>query len=285
MSFIRNKFSGFSGFGRFSKFSRSYCKDYKDYKDYKHNKNNTFQYVSDLHVDVAKNKNLKIIPNSNVLIVAGDIGNPFHDGFKTFLQSMSKQFEKVIFVAGNHDFDSGSIFDKNKYDMCKPQIYEICNELDNVIFLDNDVHIHKGIVFAGTTLWTQIPLKNNTISEETICQHNDKHKESVKFIKSTCNKFKLNPVVIISHYVPTFQLIEDKYKRKNNIELWRWTTDLENDIMKKYPQISTWICGHSHSVKSKKIKYSTHSVNCLLNAHGYPKENDSDIILTKTFKV
>ena len=63
-----------------------------------------------------------------------------------------------------------------------------------------------------------------------------------------------------------------------------WATDLEL-LMKNNPQICTWVCGHTHSVKSVNIEHNTHSTLCLLNAHGYHSKNKSNIAQIKTFNV
>ena len=37
-----------------------------------------------------------------ILVLAGDIGNPFKDGMKDFLKYCSKNYKHVMIVAGNH---------------------------------------------------------------------------------------------------------------------------------------------------------------------------------------
>lgn len=244
---------------------------------------NTFQYVSDLHVDVRNGKELKVLPSTDVLLIAGDIGNPFDKTFEIFLSGVSQQFKKVIVVAGNHDLHDGCVFDQLKYNACEPQISKICNQFSNIYYLNNKVHVHENVVIAGTPLWTHLSPKINRIDHHIIQTHNDKHAESVNFIKSTCEKFKRYKIVVISHYVPTFRLIEEKYI-KGDIVNSMWTTNLEY-LMENNPQICTWVCGHSHSVKSVTINHNSHSTLCVLNAHGYSKENNTNVCVTKTFDV
>jgi len=73
---------------------------------------NPIQYISDihlelLHIEEIKSRINKIIPVCPTLILAGDIGNPFHQGYKLFIQEMNNKFEKVFLVSGNHEYYGG----------------------------------------------------------------------------------------------------------------------------------------------------------------------------------
>lgn len=249
-----------------------------------------FQYISDIHVD---SRFCAItIPNikkkCETLLIAGDVGNPFHENFYIFMKKMANKFSKVIFVAGNHEYDSGCLFDKYKYDIHKEQLNKIFKQLPNVFFLDNDIHtIDSNIIIAGTTLWSNPMLHNQTNSKHFNNKHNltidkyethiKKHFECVNFIKQTCKEFNDKQIIMLSHYVPTFKLIENKYLVKGQPNGW-FATDLEHLIKKP---IDAWICGHSHSVITKRIN----KVYCGLNAHGYNKENKSNMITNMMFSL
>ena len=69
------------------------------------------QYLSDLHLELMSTHKFsklceKIIPKCDILVLAGDIGDPLHhnDRYKFFLHSMSKKFKKVFLVSGNHEY-------------------------------------------------------------------------------------------------------------------------------------------------------------------------------------
>lgn len=243
----------------------------------KYKTNGKFQYVSDIHFEY--NEKIKIIPDSENLIIAGDLGNPFNKGFFKFFSYVSPMFKKIIFVAGNHDLHESCVYNDFLYNYCKNQINDVCRQFDNVYFLDNDYHIHNNdIVIIGTPLWTHLS-SNLKLSKKEYELHNKKHFESVKFIEDICKKYENKKIIVVSHYVPTLRLIEGKYKLNGDVNS-KWVTNLEN-VMSKYSNINAWICGHTHSVQSIKINCLTHSVNCMINAHGYNSENS--VILTKTF--
>jgi Calcineurin-like phosphoesterase len=66
-----------------------------------------FQYVSDLHLEVGQQySSYQIPPCAPYLILAGDIGRivPDYDGLSAFLAIQCQNFEKVLYVLGNHEF-------------------------------------------------------------------------------------------------------------------------------------------------------------------------------------
>ena len=260
------------------------------------NKKNQFQYLSDVHVDTRINclKHLDVIPKCGTLLIAGDIGSPFHENFDIFIGRMSRRFNKVIFVAGNHEYESGCLFDQNNYIIGLAQIKKICKSFPNVFFLDNDVHIHdSNTIIAGTTLWTNpnIPFNmrcnikinkchSNTNKIEAVDAydtHVKKHNECLDFINNACKKFYDKNVIVLSHYVPTFKLIEKKFLSQQGLGNGWFATNLDH-LMKK--PIRAWICGHSHS----DIETNINDVFCGINAYGYKNDN-SKMITTKTFSL
>jgi hypothetical protein len=249
----------------------------------------TFQYLSDIHVD-SKHNVIKY-PDVNkvceTLLIAGDIGDPFHENFHVFMKRMSDKFSKVIFVAGNHEYDCGNLFDQNKYNEYTIQMKTIFKQLPNVFFLDNETHqINNNIIIAGTTLWSNPMLNPNEfdklfykrkITSDQYNTHLKKHYNCINFIKDVCAKHSNKKIIVLSHFVPTFKLIDDKYLLKGQPNKW-FVSDLEHLIKKP---IRSWICGHSHSIISKQIN----NVYCAINAYGHKQENNSSMIKEKTFSI
>jgi hypothetical protein len=221
------------------------------------------------------------------LLIAGDVGDPFHENFHVFIKRMSDKFSKVIFVAGNHEYDCGNLFDQNKYNDHTTQMKIIFKQLPNVFFLDNETHqINNDIIIAGTTLWSNPMLNQNEfdklfykrkITSEQYHTHLKKHYNSVNFIKDVSSKYSDKKIIALSHFVPTFKLIDDKYLVKGHPNKW-FVSDL-NHLIKK--PIRAWICGHSHSIMSKQIN----NVYCAINAYGHKHKNNSLMIKEMTFSV
>ena len=116
--------------------------------------------ISDIHLEFYSteiNYYDIITPNIyDILVLAGDIGNPFEYIYKNFLVWCRQNFLKVCIIAGNHEYYGNTIEDTNR------KIEEICNS-NSIIFLNNSVFIHKNIAFIGTTLWSYIPDENKNV--------------------------------------------------------------------------------------------------------------------------
>lgn len=137
-------------------------------------------YISDLHLSFYLNssnngyskeaikefvkKNIKPKVNGNILVVAGDISEFIESGI-IFLKECAKYYDKVFFVAGNHEYYISSVLDKNmkqefNYNSLNKikKICELLKENDDVIFLDRNSYNsgiveYNGFKIAGDTLW------------------------------------------------------------------------------------------------------------------------------------
>ena len=214
------------------------------------------QYISDLHVDV----NIKVPPinkRGDYLAICGDVGTPRHISFKKFFDEYSKKYDKIFFVAGNHDYDCSPLFNKNKVIENKKIINDIFSNYNNVYFLDNNIHnINDDVIIAGTTLWTH-PVTNKHYPD-----HIERHINDVCWLNNVCQNNLNKKIIVLSHYVPTFKLI-DKYYMERGIYKTSWfATNLEHMIK---PPIVAWLCGHTHSVTEKNIN----GIYCGVNAVGH----------------
>lgn len=61
-----------------------------------------FQLISDIHLEFGACKQIK--KYAYYLIIAGDLGYPEHKLFKEFLLNVSKTFNTVFYVSGNHKY-------------------------------------------------------------------------------------------------------------------------------------------------------------------------------------
>ena len=252
------------------RFSRLYsiCRPTSFSRSFATQRKASFQYISDLHVDVKGAKLPKIVPSGKYLGICGDIGNPQSPNFRAFLAGMSNQFEKVFFIPGNHEFDCGSIYQKDKADIYEPMIKDICRGFSNVHYMNrHSYQLTSKTVLLGSIMWS-LPIAENieyTGDSETYMSHVVEHKSHVKWIEEEIKRNKDKKVIVMTHFLPTFQLIENKYKKKGIKMVSRYATNLEHMI--KSPVIA-WLGGHSHSVMECHIN----GVYCGLNAYGYPSE-------------
>jgi predicted phosphodiesterase len=203
----------------------------------------SFQYFSDLHLERAF-KGFKRIPqNADNLLLAGDIGYPHMEIYREFFEDVNRRYERVFVVDGNHEWDKGKP-DPNRF-----------KSLQNVVLLNNQHYEHpNGVVVLGTTLWT-----DSTRSSD--------HQESVKYLTRALESFHQDhpekKVIVLTHHLPSWKLIDQKYRKLSPQTLGRYANHLDY-LMFEASSPEVWICGHSHSIVNCKIG-RTH---CHINTHG-----------------
>ena len=244
------------------------------------------QIVSDLHLEFENNRawlrDHPLIPKGDVLLLAGDIiCDKYKKKASIFYEKVSKDFEFVISTMGNHEFYHGII--DYAYPCYQSQIAE------NHLKLNNRSYVLGDVKFIVTTLWSHVPSENRIavseglndyrlISREdiykdryllTIRDTNRYHKLSLKFIKDELQKPFEGSIVIMTHHVPSFDSIPEKYSdsKLNN----GFVTDL-NYLIEANPQIKYWICGHSHDFNETKIG----STIVVRNPLGYIESGEED---------
>jgi len=230
----------------------------------------SLQYISDIHVDAfGINKIPHVNPKSENLAICGDIGNPKNKNVEMFLNQMSDQFKNVFIVPGNHDYNCSPIYNKKKVNEYKPYLYDVCSKFNNIVLLDNGIYeLSDTILLAGTTLWS-----NPFLTSSRYNNHVDKHLTDIEWLKQIIFRNKNKNIIVLTHYVPTFKLIEQKFHNRNSDF---FATDLEYMIK---PPIIGWLCGHTHS----SLECYVNGIYCGVNAYGYNYENTNGIIPTKVF--
>ena len=136
------------------------------------------QYMSDLHIEHFRNLDdfesqykskfgnsiLEKSSSREVLILAGDIGNPMKDSYRDFLKKCSEKYRIVIVVAGNHECYN------NEYWTVMKQMESVSAEFENVHFLEQrsvEVEIDGvKVVFIGCLLWSHVPLGARMVVQE-----------------------------------------------------------------------------------------------------------------------
>lgn len=232
-----------------------------------------FQILSDLHLELKKEVNFELKKTAPNIILAGDIGNPFSNIYSEFIDFLANNYNLVILITGNHEYYLNDITETNN------KITELVSKYTNVHFLNNSVYINdeENIKIIGTTLWSYISLdeyyaafkyindyKNIRYNNTQLAPYNtnDFYEKNKKFIMDNIdNKYKN---IVVTHYLPTYKLIHDKYISHPLNCCFASNLD---DIIK--PPINLWVCGHSHQFNEIEIN----NVKCVLNPVGYEREN------------
>ena len=230
------------------------------------------QIISDLHLEFG-NMSVPLV-DRDLLIIAGDL-----DIGKKPIKFINEQLKisPVIYILGNHEF----------YNQDYDEIMDFWKKVDiiNFYFLENSAIELNGIRFLGSTLWTDIN-KGNKIDIETakvglndfrvIRKENRKftpedsiilHNQSIKWLKSELKKEYSGKTVVITHHLPSYLSVHEKYK-KSSINPCFYS-DLD-DIIKKF-SLDLWIHGHTHD----SFDYILDNTRIVCNPRGY-KNNEEN---------
>lgn len=210
-----------------------------------------------------------LVEDLDLLILAGDIGLPHLDRYKTFLQICSNNSKNVILITGNHEY-----YYSKGYKKIDPMIREYLdnNSLTNIHFLQReyvDVPLDYSFIrVLGCTLWTHIPdqygyklekymsdysriktkiQKNNGWKKITINpqQVNLWHQYSKEWLEDEVNKSPY-PIIIVTHHTPLLHIKDEKdflsYGYHSN----------QKDILQN-TNVKLWCHGHSHRSHLSKV--------------------------------
>jgi predicted phosphohydrolase len=127
------------------------------------------QIYSDIHIDMWND--LPNIPvKSNYLFLAGDICGINHPLFNDFFDFCSKNWEKVFYTPGNHEYYSKN---KNYNELLFDYKYRLTTRYKNVFYLDNDyVSLDDEINVYGSTFWTNPPFLSTNEAKIYINDYN-----------------------------------------------------------------------------------------------------------------
>lgn len=206
-------------------------------------------YISDTHIETRNNKkayinNLLSGENSfDVLVLAGDIGDPFCRGnyYHKFLEGCTRISDNVLLVAGNHEFYSSATLQKfnsfNRFSMSQTitKIQHMCDTINQtnaalapsrgrVRFLDNSIFQYQNkventsIKFLGSTLWSNIDAEYESVIRRYINDYHlilnftpnlsrELYTASQSFINESITRIKSedpdSSVVVITHHAPS----------------------------------------------------------------------------------
>lgn len=241
-----------------------------------------YHLVSDIHLELyPKHKDVicKEIVKDKILLLAGDIGNPSSNIYKSFITDMSNKYEQVFITTGNHEYyqkyeKKDDINKYYRYDMKQidEMITNFTRELPNVHYLQRQNYVHDGIRYLGCTLWS---LCNDStldkymndyeyIKDFTVEKSNMLFIENVEWLRTELNKEsdEYYATVVLTHHLPSLKLIHKKYK-DSPLNMF-FASDLDELVSKA----DVWVCGHSHTSNYIKIG----KCKCYMNPVGYSNE-------------
>ena len=248
----------------------------------------TVTYLSDIHLEFEPF--VSDLNGGDILCLAGDIGYPESEQYFKFLANVASKFKFVFVVAGNHEYYQTSSHPNKTIQTTNETIARLCKHFCNVHFLsESSINISEfNLNVLGTTLWT-----GGETNREEMFQYNDfqkihnmaqkgtmqrQHEKSILFLKDELQKHKHDgsKVIVLTHHLPSFQLIAPQYKNYGLNHLFATNLD---DLFREYT-IHHWICGHSHCPVQKTIQ----NTKVWMNPVGYPEEN-KNVCWNATFEL
>lgn len=255
---------------------------------------------SDLHLEFG-DIDLKNTDQADVLILGGDImvakdiGRPDPDNFlegaksqrnRDFVARCAAEFPQVVLIMGNHEHYHGD------FATSADVLRSMCDEFDNVHFLDKETVQIRDITFVGGTLWTDM---------------NDEDPSTIKGIAHMMNDFRIVANGTKKRRVPLYKkdadgqyvrnestggYIEEGFKFKDEVAYFSpehavedhraFLAHLKTELDKADADARFVVVGH-HS-PSKKSTHPKYKHETLMNG-GYSSDLDSFILANPQIKL
>jgi Icc-related predicted phosphoesterase len=236
--------------------------------------------ASDLHLEFGYQSLL----GGDVLILAGDVCeyrtlSKRRQNVAEFFEIECAKYTKVFMVMGNHEHYH------HRLDKTYTDLKGILPS--NVTLLENESVEYEGIVFVGSTLWTDcnrndpmtiMVLKDSINDYRTITNYYSErdaygklnpvttyqlHQNTTEYFKQELPKHQNKPVVMITHHAPTFMSIHERYASDRHMN-GGYASDLSSLILDN-PQIKLWVHGHVHD----PFDYQVGNTRVACNPRGY----------------
>lgn len=242
-----------------------------------------FDLVSDLHLFSYSEGDMKgLKPSSSILALLGDVCEVKNfSRIKKFFKFVSKNWQYVLYVPGNHEFYGGNL------ESTITEMRTFLKPFRNIILLDNDVVSIDNVRYIGSTLWSDMDNEDSlTIKacqyliddynhirktfggKEVIITPQDTvnlYYKNVDFIKKMIEITPDYFNVVLTHHAPSYKSISPRFV--GNAANGAFVSNLEEFILDR-PKIKVWAHGHTHSW----VDYDIGDCRVVGNPLGYRRE-------------
>lgn len=238
------------------------------------------QYISDLHLNFNDPDKVckSIIPVAKYLAICGDVGDPRKQYYRNLLNQVSKKFEKVFLVAGNHEMYHECITDTHTY------LEWLCSQYSNIIYLNDSFHTIVNTDGSKLNIYGTIMWSNVTDGAFRNIMYLDSHKKHIALASDIRNLHKIS-LKKLEHYLDTNKtdtilLTHFPIKSEMNGDIITpqssfYTTDLPHLLR---PPIKAVISGHVHTNLKKEFNKIPYNTNCVGYSHERITYNGSAIL-------
>jgi hypothetical protein len=226
-----------------------------------------------------------------MLVMAGDIYVGRREDFRPIIERVTRSFEIVIYVPGNHEFYNGDTNSKISMERIGEYMQGECDRLPNVTMLQNRTAIIRGVMFAGGTAWTNIPMAlwsytdlmrdyitirtnrewllrdSEEYTPEYACRLHRGFKTWLRDILDSRRASKMTDpngtrTVVVTHHAPSF-LYKGTWGRSDGFIPFYYSSDMDELLA---PPVDVWVHGHTHANIDEITQSGTRIV---ANAIGY----------------
>ena len=225
------------------------------------------QLMSDMHFEFGWRLEEMPVQKDTTLILAGDIDNRIQD-LELFLYAVGSKYERVIMVAGNHEFYGNDIIER---------LTELRNiGPDNFFFMeDNILRIEEEkVLIIGATLWSdpnwgvfhdisdhyKIRHNNHRLLDSDIREFNAYSTDYIKHMLEKDLGLGWRKVVV-THFGPDNRLMNPRWLGQEQMNSYFWASGFQNH----FHMASHWLFGHTHDTTNMVID----GCKCIANPHGY----------------
>lgn len=226
-----------------------------------------FQVMSDLHLERTLNKDgsryklpFSLRVTAPYLILAGDIVRFCDDEASLdFFRGICEKYERVFFVAGNHEFYGSSR--EGSLQAAKTLASELGERFAYMDRTEYELADHNTIIL-GCTLYSHIMDRNDVafvmdfqrVTNWTVEAHNAAHQEDLKWLLQglkDLNHTRPNTrVIVITHFAPAFEKTSHPRQEHNRLRTYFCSNTAEQYLQSldgpdRWPNV-TWVFGHTH---------------------------------------
>jgi predicted phosphodiesterase len=262
------------------------------------------QLFSDLHLETDPGFQPRVAPDTDVVVVAGDVGSyqprsrleTDDFGLSRFAPgSLGAPNATVIYVPGNHEFDG------LEFDEAYARLRATCERL-GIIWLEREVVTIGTVRFVGTTLWSDFDAfagKQNDLSEQiklrskafraanyylsantTLRDGQPVLAEEIRGMSLACQAWLRDALavpfdgatVVVTHFAPSLLSADPRYG------LTAGTAGFCNSLDGLFPRVDVWMHGHLHCMNDYVVTGSEDgrpwSCRVVANPLGYARKGE-----------
>ncbi len=226
--------------------------------------------ISDIHLEFYDESifHKLDLPNADILLLCGDIGQPFEGNDKVyteFLKQCKEKFPEVVVGCGNHEFYQG-----HPIPSTTQALRDICSPLGIHFLQRESVLLFDSIMIHGATLWSLIdegiPINDFPKVFPDRLDYVEAFFQDYSFLRqSLAVKDPALKHIVMTHHCPTRQVLHPRFRKYGSLN-----TGFATEILSKLncDGVQYWFCGHTHEYGTTKHGDMT----VVVNPVGYPDE-------------